>query len=401
MFGKALPVRVIDRHYGLDWLRIGAFMLLILHHIGRAFASGDWLVKLDELEWLAAPMLFVTPWRLALLFLIAGFASRAMLSRLATGAFARERTLRLLLPLLAAMILVIPPQSYVNLAFNHVYGAGFLHFLTHDAFAFRAVDGVAQPGWEHLWFVFYLWAYTMLLAGGIMAAPAALKARLSGWTERLLEGRRLLWLPLLYFIPARIAVAFTLGESHGLFDDWVSDVIYLPCFLIGFALAGSAGLWPAVARCWRPALAVAAASYALLLPIELSYPGEAMPPHVLMAVDRAAMAAMMWGTLLVLLRVADTWLNRDHASRAPLSEAVFPFYIIHQTIIVVLAWALIPQGLSSGAAFVVLLCGTISGCWLFYRLGDLVPALRPLIGLKPRPPASARRSAGAPVKLGA
>ena len=375
----------IERHYGLDWLRIGAFLLLILHHIGRAFVSGDWLVKLDEIEWLNAPMLLVTPWRLALLFVIAGFASRALLGRLGTGGFLRERTARLILPLLFAMLLIIPPQTWVNLVVNHDYPGSFGQFIASDAFDFVPWDGVPQPGWEHLWFVFYLWAYTMLLGAGIIWAPAGARAWLARALDSLLEGRRLLFLPLLYFVPARVMVAFTLGETHGLLDDWVSDLIYLPCFLIGFALAGHRQMWPAVARCWRPALAVTLTAYAVQLWVWSRYPGDTVPPHEWAALDRAAMAAMMWGMVIVLLRLADTLLNRDHPWRPRLSEAVFPFYIVHQTIIVVVAWALLPKDLPSSGDFLVLLAATVSGCWLFYRLGDLVPSIRPLIGLKPRP----------------
>jgi glucan biosynthesis protein C len=375
----------LGRHYGLDWLRIGAFMLLILHHIGRAFSPGDWLVKLDSIEWLNAPMLFLTPWRLALLFVIAGFASRALLARTGLAAFLRERAARLLIPLIAAMIVIIPPQSWINLVLNHDYPHGFGYFLTHDEFGFAAVDGVVQPGWEHLWFVAYLFTYTLVLCAALAFASDALKERVNFWLDRLLEGRRLLWVPLLYFVPMRIAIAFTLGESHGLFDDWLSDVMYLPCFLLGFALAGRAGLWPAFARCWAPALVIALAAYTALLGIETAYPEAEPMPHIWAALDRAAMGAMLWAMVIVLLRLADTLLNRDHPWRARLSEAVFPFYIIHQTIIVVLAFALLPRGMSSGADFVILLCGTVAGCWLFYRLGDLVPAIRPLIGLKARP----------------
>jgi peptidoglycan/LPS O-acetylase OafA/YrhL len=218
----------------------------------------------------------------------------------------------------------------------------------------------------------------------VALAGETVKARLSAAVGWLLQGRRLLWLPLLYFVPARVGVAFTLGETHGLFDDWLSDVIYLPCFLIGFALAGARGLWLAVARCWRAALAVALVSYAALLAIELTYPEGTHMPHIPAALDRVAMAAMMWGMVLALLRLADTLLNRDHPWRARLSEAVFPFYLVHQTIIVVLGWALLGSGLPTLAAFAILLGATVAGCWLFYKLGDWLPAIRPLIGLKGR-----------------
>jgi surface polysaccharide O-acyltransferase-like enzyme len=380
------------RHFGLDWLRIGAFSLLMLYHVGMVFVAGDWLVKLGQIEWLSYPMLFVSPWRLATLFIVAGFASRALLERL-DGArrFAGERTRRLILPLLFAMALIVPPQSWVSLRLNHGYSQDYLTYLTHDAFRFGRLDGVVLPGWEHLWFVFYLWLFTMLLAAALPIAAPAAKARLATWFEQLGKGNRLLWLPLVYFVPVRVAVTFTLGESHGLFDDWLSDLLYLPCFLFGFGLAGTGILWRAIARLWKAALALALASYALLAAVETLYPGHHMPPHAVMALDRAALAAMMWGMALVMLRLADTLLNRDHKWRLALSQAIFPCYIVHQTIIVLVAYWLLPTGLGAALAFPIILAATVLGCWLFYRLGEIA-VLRPLIGLNPGPRGYGRRA---------
>lgn len=392
--GARPATRPVPRHYGLDWLRIGAFLLLILYHSGMAFVTGEWLVKVARIEWLAFPMLFLSPWRLAVLFIVAGYASRALLARLGNlDRFAQERTRRLIVPLLFAMALIIPPQSWVNLRVNHGYTEGYWHFLTHEAFRFDPYDGVTLPGWEHLWFVFYLWLYTMFLAAGL----ALLAPRFGAWAtrqfDRLGSGSRLLWLPLLYFVPARVAITFTTGESHGLFDDWLSDAIYLPCFLFGFGLAGTRALWPAIERLWRYALALALASYAVLAAIEVAYPSDAVPPHAVMALNRAAMAAMLWSMSLVMLRLADTLLNRDHRWRAPLSEAVFPFYIIHQTIIVVTAWWLLPRALPAPAAYAIVLGATAIGCWLFYRVGRDIPFIAPVIGLRARARTVDRRTA--------
>src|ERR1700741_136517 len=90
-----------QRHYGLDWLRAGAFALLILYHLGMAFVTGSWLVKLTQIEWLFYPMLFVSPWGAGILFIVSGYASRALLAKLGgTEPFVRQRTLRLIVPLL-------------------------------------------------------------------------------------------------------------------------------------------------------------------------------------------------------------------------------------------------------------------------------------------------------------
>ena len=72
----------IGRHFGLDWLRIGAFAILILYHIGLYFAPGHWLVKSAEIEpWVAYPIAAISPWRLMIIFAVSGFASAAMLQR--------------------------------------------------------------------------------------------------------------------------------------------------------------------------------------------------------------------------------------------------------------------------------------------------------------------------------
>ena len=70
------------RHYGMDWLRIGAFALLILYHIGMVFVPWGFHVKTAQpIDWVAIPMLATNPWRLTLLFVVSGYASRALLAQ--------------------------------------------------------------------------------------------------------------------------------------------------------------------------------------------------------------------------------------------------------------------------------------------------------------------------------
>ena len=85
-----------DRHFGMDWLRIGAFQLLILYHVGMTFVPWDYHVKLASLDWVSVLMQLTSPWRLSLLFVVSGYASAALLARSGSaGAFFRQRLLRL------------------------------------------------------------------------------------------------------------------------------------------------------------------------------------------------------------------------------------------------------------------------------------------------------------------
>jgi glucan biosynthesis protein C len=65
-----------QRRYDLDWVRIGAFMLLILYHVGMYYVDWDWHVKSPHASAAIEPLMMLTsPWRLSLLFLVSGVAT--------------------------------------------------------------------------------------------------------------------------------------------------------------------------------------------------------------------------------------------------------------------------------------------------------------------------------------
>jgi hypothetical protein len=79
---------------------------------------------------------------------------------------------------------------------------------------------------------------------------------------------------------------------------------------------------------------------------------------------------------------AHRWLrNADGPVRQLLTQAIFPFYLIHQTIIVVAGHYLDALGLPLWLEAPLLIGATALGCWLFFDLGRRVPQLRVWIGL--------------------
>jgi glucan biosynthesis protein C len=376
-----------ERLYGLDWLRIGAFALLILYHIGMFFVPWGWHVKTAEpLEWLELPMLAVNPWRLALLFVISGIASRVLLAKTGgAGRFARSRSARLLVPLAAGMAIFVVPQPWAELSARGVYQGGFLHFWTQDYFRFGSIDGVILPTWNHLWFVVYLWAYTMLLALlGVL--PEAIKARLQARFDRLFSGWRLFVLPVLLLWAARALLYPAFGETHALLDDPYAHLVYGFAFFFGVGLARSQTAWAGILAHWKSAAAAALAAFALIAALDLTIPGDSGPIELL--VSRFARSVQAWGAILGLLGLARLRLHFDNPARRYLTDAIFPYYIAHQTIIVLAGYWLAPLDLGAGAEFAIILPATVIGCAAAYELGRRVTWLRPLIGLKrtsPRP----------------
>ncbi len=368
----------------MDWLRIGAFALLIVYHIGMVFVPWNYHVKTAHpIEGLQIPMQAVNAWRLPLLFVVSGYASRAIFAtRAAPGAFAWQRSLRLLVPAVTAIIVIIPPQPWVEIATKNGYPHGLIHFWLHDYFRFGMLDGLVLPTWQHLWFVVYLWIYTMLLALLLAALPARVKAAVAHGADRALGGALILAVPMVLLIGNWAYDYPGFPETHALIDDGPVHRVYFMMFLFGFHLRESPALWAAIPRWWGAGAVLAVLGYAVVASIELAYLGPArMSPAEWFAFG-AARAVQSWGAIIALIGIADRFLNRDHPWRKVLNEGVFPFYLIHQTIIVVTQGELLRFGLHPAAEFIVLLLATLTGCWLFYRIGREIAWLRPLIGLR-------------------
>jgi hypothetical protein len=83
------------------------------------------------------------------------------------------------------------------------------------------------------------------------------------------------------------------------------------------------------------------------------------------------------------LGFARRWLNRDSSARRYLTDAVFPYYIVHQTAIILIAHQLKGFGLPAWIEASIVVLGTIASCAVTYEIVRRVRVLRPLFGLKP------------------
>lgn len=370
----------------MDWLRIGAFALLIFYHIGMVFVPWNFHVKTAHpIDGLQIPMQALNAWRLPLLFVVSGYASRAIfVARAVPGGFAWQRTVRLLVPTLAAIILIVPPQPWIELTTKHGYPHGLIHFWTHDYFRFGTLYGLVLPTWQHLWFVVYLWVYTLALALLLAMAPARLKSAAAMGADRALGGVLVLLVPMLLLVGNWTCFFPGYPETHALFDDGPVHGVYFMMFLFGFHLRESPALWAAIRRWWWLGAVLSVPGYAVVAALEIAYLGPARMSRAEWFGFGVARVVQSWGAIVALIGAADRFANHDHPWRRLLNEGVFPFYIIHQTIIVVVEGELLRFGLHPAAEFAVLLAVTIPGCWLFYLVGREIGWLRPLIGLRAR-----------------
>lgn len=398
------------RRHDIDALRVLAFASLILYHCAMAYVAGwDWHIKSSHTaEWLQYPMLFLNRWRMELLFLISGLALSFLRRRSGGLRLAWMRTRRLLLPLLFGMAVVVPLQPYVQGVGNGLVEPGFWRFLLRywsgGPWPPQAFDGW-QFGvtWNHLWYLAYVWVYTLLLLAlsPLLQSPPgrAVQAAIGR-----LRGPALLFLPALPLIVWSLLWQARFAETHDLVHDWFLHAEYFSIFLYGHWLGSDAGLWDELQRLRRRSLGYALLIFCVYLPLLRLLPDDASLIQV--SVTRALRWTYCWLAIAAVLGWAHHALNRPFRWLPYATEAVFPWYILHQTLIVGLAYVLIPLHLGAVLEPALLITGTVAGCAVLHEgLIRRTSLLRPLFGLDRRskiaaPAAAGRGSAAAGARPG-
>lgn len=377
----------MNRRHDLDWVRVLAFGVLVLYHVGMYYVSWDWHVKSPQAGPALEPfMLMSAPWRLGLLFLVSGAATAFLLRKRQQG-FLGSRSLRLLLPLVVGMLIVVAPQAYYEVVeqlpggYRDGFWAFYGRYLSADESFCDQDDCLTVPTWNHLWFVAYLWVYTVLLWLGAKLMPAALVERLQTGLERALSGLGLIVWPFALLAVARVALVTRFESTHALVDDWYNHAQYLPLFLLGFAMARMDAIWPALWRSRWVALALALASYVAIATYFTSFSEANPPPQALRIAMRTVWALNQWCAMAAILGFAWRFREADSAALRYLVPAVFPIYILHQTIIVALAHHLKPAAITPMIEGPLLVIATFALCFAGYELIRRVALLRPLFGL--------------------
>lgn len=362
----------MPRRHDIDALRAIAFSLLIAYHLAMLYVFGwGWHLKSNYLsEFLQVPMLFVNRWRMDLIFLISGVSAAIMLAKAAPGSFLRERSGRLLIPLLFGVLVVVPVQPYCQGVANGLVEPGFWQFLgryyTGYAWPPKAFDGW-QTGftWNHLWYLVYLWCYTALLV--VLQKPLQ-----SGLGQGLrnafthLHGWRLLVWPFAPLLVITVTLQLKYPNNNALFNDWYAHAIYFTVFMYGYWLGINKALWAELARLRKEATALALMSYFLYALSRVVFEDE--DPPVTYLIVWIFRNLYIWAALCAILGWGHTLLNRPFRWLPWATQAVYPWYILHQSLIVLLAYWLVPLKLGPFAEPLLVGLGTLAGCWLLTSL---------------------------------
>ena len=368
------PPPTFTRRYDLDWLRIIAIVTLIFYHTGMIYVSWGWHIKsADHSQPMETIMRWLHFWRMPLLFFISGAGTFFALQKRSYGAYAGERVRRLFIPLLFGMFVIVPPQIYIEWLFRGRFSGSYADFYP-NVFGFQPYQDGGTGGafsWHHLWFICYLFFYSLLSIPLFRWLKTAAGQQFTDRVGLLLARRGgALWLGAVLIFSSQITLKpFFPEETHALINDWAYFAKNLLLFWFGYLLISRRNFWQILADQRRIALYVTLVCTVLLYGVRAVYDFEG--PDIL-AVEIFAIFykdCLMWASVLTTVGYGYTYLNKNHRWLPPLNAAVYPVYILHQTVIVLLGYYVLTRtGLGVYTGFLTISFATLAICTALYWL---------------------------------
>jgi glucans biosynthesis protein C len=333
-----------QRQTYLDWLRILSILGVLFFHSAMPYvAQNNWHIKNHETSNLMMESnYFLHLFRMPLLFFISGTVSYYMMQRRSTLSFIGLRFRRLLIPLVVGMFIIVPPQIYME-RLAHGYKGSFLEWYP-SVFNF-----VPYPkgsfSWHHLWFIAYLFIYDLIFAP-VFAWLISPKSDVFKEKLAYLAKGKLVYLLMLPSIIWFTLMADKLPETNDLVHDGCYFVYWLFFLLAGFIFILQPKLMDSLERNRRFALTIGFLSLMIVdcmrwNKVEPGYVNWPFHGQVFDYLFKALSPIIAWGWVLALVGYGKHYLNRTHKVLNYLNQAVYPFYILHQTVIVLVAYYIV------------------------------------------------------------
>ncbi len=361
--------RKSTRRHDLDWLRVYAMMVLLFFHSARPFVEWRWHISNDVVSgFLTGILEFVSIWHMPLFFLLSGSAAWFAMSLRPERSFAKERVKRLLIPLVFGMVVVIPPQVYIERIFRDQFAGSYLSFYPQ---AFNGIYPAGNLSWHHLWFLAYLFVFSLL---ALPIFKRHLSGRRPALLDRLMDAMDGRWAWVVPAVPLALFEAvlrpFWPQGDQNLINDWANLVYYFTIFVYGFVLVSDPKYQALIRRHGNKALLLGILSGVvmfggdiLLTPLGLSQSTIGL----LELLRRILWGFSCWFWLVALLGLGQRSLSFTNRFLAYSSEAVLPVYILHQTVIVVVAFFVLRLSLPILPALLLVFVLSSAGSIIVYE----------------------------------
>ena len=369
-----MPSATTQRRYDLDWLRVIAILTLLFYHTGMIYVSWGWHIKSAEhSQPMEEVMRWLHRWRMPLLFFISGAGTFFALTKRSFGSYAGERVRRLFVPLVFGMFVIVPPQIYIEWLFRHRFAGSYAEFYP-EVFKFQSYHDGGTGGafsWHHLWFICYLFFYSLISIPVFRWLRSESGQRFTDRIGRLIaRPGGAMWLGAVVIFISQITLKpFFPDETHALINDWAYFVKNLLLFWFGYLFISRPAFWQILTDQRRILLTGTLICTVLLYAIRAVYDTEG--PDIL-AWEIAYLIntdCLTWFSVLATVAYGYRYLNVNRPILPHLNEAVYPFYILHQTVIVLIGYYVLTRtdlGVYDG--FLVVSFSSLAACVAIYLL---------------------------------
>jgi peptidoglycan/LPS O-acetylase OafA/YrhL len=383
------PLATSERRNDIDWLRALAMLAVFVFHCARFFNDEDWHVRNPQTSFAATVFIAVTvQWMMPLFFVLSGISSYHALDCHKVGKYVVARVKRLLVPLLFGIFVVIAPlQVYLERISHSQFKGSFWQFYPHYFEGWFGFGGNFAWMGVHLWYLEVLFVYSLLML------PLFLWLKRPTGVKLLARAAAVLKVPgCIFLLAAPIAIMEFVANTTAVrptplgvrdFGGW-SLLPYIVFFILGYIVAATPQLAVTIERQRLASLVcclvVTTAGFYL---VESGH----KVPDWLVAILRALVS---WSGLMAILGFGSRYLNFSNRLLKYANQAVLPFYILHQTIILSVGYFVVQTNVPILVKYLIIAATSFVAIIALYELLiRRINILRFLFGMKlirPAPP---------------
>ncbi|MGB2983368.1 MAG: acyltransferase family protein [Candidatus Bipolaricaulia bacterium] len=332
------------RRYDIDWLRIIAMAGIFFLHCLHLFDMGtDWhLRNVDQSTTARVLMGVIDMWAIPFFFVLSGAGAWFALKRKSAGRFLTERVRRLLVPMYTVGLFAIAlPQIYFD-AFTNGYRGGFWQMIALNlrSVQFRPTSPLLSTFFTgHLWFLPTLFFVSVVVLPLLFYLRSESGQRFIDRVAAFCSRRGGIFLLAIPIVIARIALMSLFRGQL----SWADVIFYAVLFLIGYVLMADDRFTESIKRHGWAALGLGIVAFGgeglFLLALNYNMYSTAFSLQFILFQSIFGIGTLSW--IVFLMSMGAKYLNKKSNLLTYASEAVLPFYIFHQTVILSIGWFVI------------------------------------------------------------
>ena len=379
--------QIAPRLYYVDWLRVLAVLGVFLFHATNVFNTMPFHIKnAQQSEIITVAQAFFFPWGMPLFFTIAGAGTWFALKRRTPSQYIRERSSRLLVPFVIGSIILSPVQLYLE--WSHkiqmgIFAGSFTQFLGSLPWGPNPrVFGVVG---YHLWFLGFLFMFSLLALPFHRWVRGGAGQRLVSRLAQVCRHRGAILVLALLPLITRLGLQPFFPYQH----HWADFFFLFSFFIIGYVVISDERLRHAIRRDWPITLAVGAMAFIGAAAISFSTGEldiEAAPRSLLGFAWWGLFAVCGWCWTAFTVSIGMRLLDFSNSLLRYGQEAIVPFFVVHQPVIIVIAYFAVQLNADLVPKLLVVIIGSFAvSLSLYHFIIRRVGLLRTVFGMKRGP----------------